>query len=876
MEALTHNKNPLDHLQNKHEELDLLFSKSMVAFYIMQLDTPIEWDSSKDNKDLAEYAFSNQRITRINPAMLNQFGAAKNEMLGLAMSDIFSRQQLFGKDLLYQLFDKGHSHNIIQAYKLSGEEFWAEVENTVLYNNEGRITGHFTIQFDITDKKTSQDLLLASEQKFKGLFDHATDGIFISDTAGNLLDANPRACKMLGYDKHELVEKRIEDVLDKEHLIKKPLAIDRLVKGEELLIQRVARRKDGSCFDIEVSSIMMGNGNLLAIVRDITSRKNTEKQLLEVQESIKNKNQQLQLEKNLSDNILESLPGVFYLYNLEGKFLRWNRNFSKVTGYSDDEIATMHPLNFFREEEKELLTSKISNVFVVGEDNVEAPFLLKDGSTIPFYFTGISIQYEGETCLMGVGINISERVEAKQKLEKTNSQLKTAQEISKIGYWEWYAQTNEMFWSDEMYQLWALDKDDGPLSDLEIYELIHPDDREKVRNNHLEILKHKGKGETEFRAKMRTGETGHFKVIITPHFNNIGELVQLEGVLQDISDIKEGENRLRVSNERFELISKATNDGIWDWDIKKNQITGNIQFFNMCGIPTNKDLMIDAEKFFFKVHPEDITELERILNGHLKKQTNSFNRDYRYKPNKDGYRYFQDKVHILYSDGKPVRMLGAIQDVTEKINADKKILQTIINTQEKERFEIGRELHDNIMQLLVCAQMHLNLINTESSIPAIKTTYDFIKEGMNEIRKLSHQLAPSNVLEKSLEESVRNLLNTYNLNNKYDIYFKSDIAQNINLDKELTLNIYRIFQEQMNNINKHAKATEIKVEFKLAQNHVNFKVSDNGVGFDQNLTEKGIGLNNIQHRVDALEGTFKVESAPGNGCKICINIPLTH
>lgn len=129
------------------------------------------------------------------------------------------------------------------------------------------------------------------------------------------------------------------------------------------------------------------------------------------------------LERNLSDSLINSLPGVFYLYNKEGKFLRWNKNFEKVTQYNADEIRHLHPLDLFDETEKALLTEKIGNVFITGEDSVQAEFLNKAKKKIPYYFTGIAVNYEGMPCLMGVGIDFSERVKAQEELNQTTEKL---------------------------------------------------------------------------------------------------------------------------------------------------------------------------------------------------------------------------------------------------------------------------------------------------------------------------------------------------------------------------------------------------------------------------------------------------------------------
>ncbi len=148
---------------------------------------------------------------------------------------------------------------------------------------------------------------------------------------------------------------------------------------------------------------------LAGTTQDITERKKIETAILH--------------EQQLSDSIINSLPGIFYLYNREGKFIRWNHNFETVSGYSSKQISKMHPLDFFTPEEKELLATKITDTFIYGEQNVQANFLLKTGETIPYYFTGTAIEYEGSMYLVGVGIDFSERVRIQEEVRKTSQQL---------------------------------------------------------------------------------------------------------------------------------------------------------------------------------------------------------------------------------------------------------------------------------------------------------------------------------------------------------------------------------------------------------------------------------------------------------------------
>lgn len=131
----------------------------------------------------------------------------------------------------------------------------------------------------------------------------------------------------------------------------------------------------------------------------------------------------LRTERAFSEEMIDSMPGVVYFYDVEGRFLRWNRNFESVTGYDASEIQSMHPLDFFHGDDRTRVEQRIADVFALGEASVEAEFLHRDGSTTPYYFTGRHVQYDGRACLVGVGIDISDRVAATRALNELNAGL---------------------------------------------------------------------------------------------------------------------------------------------------------------------------------------------------------------------------------------------------------------------------------------------------------------------------------------------------------------------------------------------------------------------------------------------------------------------
>jgi PAS domain S-box-containing protein len=263
---------------------------------------------------------------------------------------------------------------------------------------------------DITQRKKAAAEIKLSEEKYRSLVDQASEGIFISDKDGRFITVNPSACRISQYTEAELLQMTIFDFFVDEDVQKKPIQFAALSQGKTITSERVIKRKDGGVNYLEITAKLLNDGKLLSFVRDISERIKAQNEILK--------------EKNLSDSIINSLPGIFYLYNKQGRFLRWNTNFEKVTLYTAEEIRELHPLDLFVEEEKAILAKKISNVFVSGEDEVQANLLVKTKKTIPYYFTGIAIDYEGERCLMGVGIDFSEREEAQQEIEKTTEKLR--------------------------------------------------------------------------------------------------------------------------------------------------------------------------------------------------------------------------------------------------------------------------------------------------------------------------------------------------------------------------------------------------------------------------------------------------------------------
>lgn len=217
-------------------------------------------------------------------------------------------------------------------------------------------------------------------------------------------------------------------------------------------------------------------------------------------------------------------------------------------------------------------------------------------------------------------------------------------------------------------------------------------------------------------------------------------------------------------------------------------------------------------------------------------------------------------------------------DITDKILYEDRLIKAILKTQDEERYEIGSELHDNVCQILAASQISLDKL--KDALPEQKMNWfnycrEYLALALNEIRNLSHRMAPAFLDDTTMEKAFRELLRMFDIDGRFRTQLHiDDMVKKHPISIEAQLNLYRILQEQLRNILKHAKASSITVNIRIHKDQLIMSISDNGVGFRSENNEKGIGLSNMQRRAEFFSGKMHVLSSPGQGCTINIEIPL--
>lgn len=218
--------------------------------------------------------------------------------------------------------------------------------------------------------------------------------------------------------------------------------------------------------------------------------------------------------------------------------------------------------------------------------------------------------------------------------------------------------------------------------------------------------------------------------------------------------------------------------------------------------------------------------------------------------------------------------------LAERQQRFREITRQSLNAQERERNEIGRELHDNVNQLLTVAKLNLAFVTErpEKSAELIPKSINYLQDAIQEIRCLCKSLVTPLKNDISLVESLKELLASVQaVSDNIFFTFTSNLTCEKQLDTQLRLNVYRIVQEQVNNILKHANASDVSVSLTNDHNTLTLAIEDNGCGFDTSAHTPGIGVSNIINRVEAFQGTVNFDTLPGDGCTLIVTLPLaTH
>lgn len=344
----------------------------------------------------------------------------------------------------------------------------------------------------------------------------------------------------------------------------------------------------------------------------------------------------------------------------------------------------------------------------------------------------------------------------------------------------------------------------------------------------------------------------------------------------DVTEQKNLEQKLRKSEEKYRYIFENNPEPMWIYDpdtlefVEVNQAAvdhygySEEEFMDMTLLDIRPDEEAEALKKSVQQNKGKASYSEEWI--HLTKDRKRIDVEL----SASDVKYKKDKTYRLV----------LINDITEQKRMQEKIIQSVIEGEDRERERIAHELHDGLGQYLVAASMNLQSAKadieqlSDKRKNQLETGISLLKSALSETRSIAYNLMPKAISDYGLIAALENLINDFRKSSDINFRFTHNCDQ-LQLNNQAEINIYRIFQEIVTNAVRHAECTTIDMALHLTNDTLTIQVEDDGVGaqLDEQDEEAGLGLRSIKTRVSSLRGSLNIDSEPGKGMETTVKIP---
>ena len=362
--------------------------------------------------------------------------------------------------------------------------------------------------------------------------------------------------------------------------------------------------------------------------------------------------------------------------------------------------------------------------------------------------------------------------------------------------------------------------------------------------------------------------------------------------LHDDTQRKQANDALRESEKRFRTLIRDLQLGVVLLNAEGHIVIYNKAIAQMLGIEEEK--LVGCKMTQIVLHavhenglPYTIDEMPLPRIRKTKQPVNNLVMGVDNANSKERSWLLVNAEPVLDEQGNIIHIIFSVNDITErkkleqklireKVNQQKLLTQATIDGQEKERKEIGKELHDNIGQQLTTTKLFLDLAKTtadDTTNEMISLALKGISDVINETRRMSRALVPPTLGDLGLIDSINDLVDSISRAQYIKIEFDYFECNEDFISDNKKLMLFRIIQEQLNNIVKHAEAHHVTVTLSDKETHLLLEVKDDGKGFELSKVRRGLGLTNIKNRAELFGGREEIISAPGQGCTLRVYTP---
>ncbi|HEU4433140.1 MAG TPA: PAS domain S-box protein [Pyrinomonadaceae bacterium] len=740
------------------------------------------------------------------------------------------------------------------------------------------------------NRRRRRDQIPASTvNTFSQCFEYAALGLSVTDLEGRLRDVNSAYCAMTGYSDSEL--RQGVDLQTVIHPADLPVALEKmraLIAGEipAFVVEHRYIKKDGSIAWVQndVSLIRNKAGEAASIAwltQDISQRKRAEASLAALEESRNARNAAEQkyqkIFENAGEGIFQSTP--------EGRYLTANPALARMHGFDSpaelissrkDISREVYVEPTQREEFKRLLEQHGS------VHGFEHETIRRDGSKIWISVNAHAIRddagkivyYEGTTQ------DITERKRTERALRESEERYRDLVENSRELICTHGLDGTILSVNRAARELFGYELHEF-VGVKNIRDILEPEVRDEF-DVYMQRILDEGATSGTMLIQTRAGEHRVLEYYNSLRTEGVAAPI-VRGIARDITETRVAERALRESEERYRELFENSKDAFYVHDINGIYTSVNRAAEKLSGYSRDQIVGRHFSEFMTPQHAQVVQrQLQKKLEtaGETTYEIEMITKKGRTVP-------IEISSRLILEAGVAVGVQGCIRDISEKKKAqeaERNYSRRVIEAQEAERRRISRELHDQVGQILTAVKMNLHVLQHKCTQPEILVSINdnlkVIDEAVDQIRDLSVDLRPLLLDDLGLVVALRWYLERQTRNLGIPAKFVSgSLDEDDRFSSELETACFRIVQEGVTNIVRHARATRISVRLERVVSDLILLITDDGAGFDARMLRSvsgtaTLGLRGMEERAQAVGGTITIDSAPALGTEICARFPI--
>jgi PAS domain S-box-containing protein len=824
------------------------------------------------------------RIRDDNESMCRFFGYSRQELLSMRAPDVDPTISTETWPEEWQKLVRQGALSLESRFRRKdGVEVPVEVNvNYLEYNG-----AHYacTIARDITERKRAAAELGASEARYRALFENAATMILAVDLKENITAVNRTGERLLGYPREELVGRNLCELLPPGQCdIARGMTAQKLREGGTTTYELDMPAKDGGRLPMQITSTLVHeNGKpvgVQGIAIDISEQRRAKEALQRSEEHFR--------------ALVEDSMDLTSVISTNGKVLYVSPSIERMLGHKPEDRVGRSSFEIIHPDDAAAVREAIARVIETPGASATLEFRVRHRDGSWRHFEAVVRSLLDNPVVSGIVVNsrdISDRKAAELELQRMRGLLSEGERIAHLGSWEYLAETQETVWSEEEFNIYGLD----PAAPSPVYQdllrnHIHPDDAAALDKAFGEALRTGSIFDREHRIVRPDGSTRFLHNRAHPYFEDGGKLLRYVGATLDITERKRAEDALHESEERFRTLFENATVGIYRTTPDGRILMANPMLIRMLGFETFEELAkrnLEEEGFepqYSRAMFRKQIEQQGVIEG----------LEAAWRKHDGSLAFIRESARAIRDhDGCVMYYDGIVEDISDRKRAEEELHRTqrelraltarLLSNEDEEHRSLASDLHDDFVQRLTA--LGFDLAAVEGACPAkvstkfkkkLHTAQANLADLSADLRRVAHRLHPSVIELLGLPVAVRELCQHVSVQGRFAVRFcAGQFPEPVPPNGGLCL--YRVAQECLRNIVKHAKAEKVSVTLAVGEQGLRLSVKDNGIGFDTAAAPSngGLGLISIRERVRLAGGTLTIKSRPGLGTQVTADVPVS-